>query len=147
LFLYPRFEIEKHRFPLEFFLSKADQIILRLFLIGALTAAGSYLINTKEKVKERFSSFWNRTTSIQNTSILRILYFSFLIIIFHDIYFDLMRLESASVFYKPITPYRLLNIPFPSETSILVICILFFLSCLLAIINFYPVLNSVIAVA
>lgn len=144
--LYPRFEVEKHRFPLYFFLSKTDQIIFRMFFTGATILLGFSLLNVNKKFKLQFEAFWNKETSTKNTAVIRILYFTFLIIIFHDIYQDLMRLENASVFYKPITIYRILHVSFPSPEVILIGCILFFLSCILAIVNIYPSLSSTIAV-
>jgi hypothetical protein len=142
---YPRFFIERHRFPLDFFLSRTDQIIFRLFFISAILLSGWYLISVKEDIKTGFIKFWNRNIHTGHTGILRILYFSLLIIIFHDIYQDLMRLETAKIFYKPVWIYKLLNIPFPSEEGILIICILFFLSSLLAVFNKLPLISSSIA--
>ncbi|MBX9850214.1 MAG: hypothetical protein K2X86_00475 [Cytophagaceae bacterium] len=143
---YPRFIVEKNRFDLAFFLAKADQVIIRFSVI---TLSGSLLLilyKRSEKLKAKLNLFWNQSSSLQNIRALRVLFFSSLIIIFHDVYFDLIALGKAKVFYKPILPLNFLGIGFPSDSIILILYISFIVSCLLCILNFKPILFSIITI-
>lgn len=144
---YPRFFVEKHRFDLAFFLGKADQIILRASLAGLIAMSVLFCNRKSGDFHEKLYRFWNTKTSFRNVSILRILYFGLMLLIFKDIYADLLALSKASLFYRPIFLYKLLGIGFPSETAILVIYVVLILSCAAAIFNIYPVISGTIAVA
>lgn len=144
--LYPRFEVEKQRFDLIFFLHKSDQILIRLLLTGTLLSAFLYLRFTSESIKSRIHNFWNEPASVKNVKILRVLFFSFMILIFKDIYWDLMSWGKAEIFYRPIFLYKILHLSFPSETGILIIYCTLLISCVACIFNVYPVLFSIVAI-
>jgi hypothetical protein len=144
-FFYPRFIVEKNRFELSFFLQKADQVIIR-FSLTITVIFSIYYLYTLEKIKSFFTNYWNQETTVNNIAFLRKLYYIFLIIIFKDIYWDLLSLSKISVFYRPIALYKILHIPIPSHMAILIICLLFFISCTLCIANFKSIFFSVIAV-
>lgn len=145
-FLYPRFFVEKKRFSAEFFLDKADQVIVRFIFVSFIIMLFTYFKNKSENFCIRLNEFWAQKTSVSNVTILRILYFTIIIVIFKDIYWDLMDLYNAKIFYRPILFYKLLGVSFPSTQGIIVICIILLFSSILCIINIAPILNAIIAV-
>jgi hypothetical protein len=56
-----------------------------------------------------------------------------------------MSLSKAKVFYRPILLLKFFNLPFPSETGILILYILFITSCIACIFNFQSIVFSIIA--
>jgi hypothetical protein len=144
--LYPRFEIEKQRFDLIFFLHKTDQILIRFLLTATFLMALLYFRAASSIIKNKIHTFWNEQTSVRNAKVLRVLFFSFMILIFKDIYWDLMSWGKAEVFYRPILLYKILHLSFPSETGIAIIYSVLLISCLACIFNIYPILFSIIAI-
>lgn len=142
---YPRFKVEKYRFNFSFFQDKSDQVILRFSLVVITTCILFYCKSKSGNFREFLSNYWNQKTSISNINILRILFFTFLLIMFKDVYWDLMSLSKAKVFYRPILLNKIFNLPFPSDNGILILYTLFITSCLACIFNFRAVLFSTIA--
>ena len=144
-FLYPRFEIEKERFDLAFFLKRADQVLYRFTFVSIISSIIIYLIRTADTCRTRFSNFWNIETSRQNVKVLRILFYLSLIYIFHDAYTDLLLLHHAKAFYKPVALLRLLHIGYPSATQSMFICLGYIGSCILVILNIFPIQFSILS--
>jgi hypothetical protein len=143
--IYPRFSVEKARFPLSFFLDKADQVIIRLSLISALAALFLLLKGSSEKFQNAWMRYLHDTTSVLNISMIRILFPLVLLWIYKDVWWDLMSHYELRPFYKPVLIYKVLHIDYPAPTIISILCIILLLSCALTIINFRPAVSSFIA--
>jgi len=126
--IYPRFGVEKQRFPLDFFLQKADQVMLRFALVGVGTIIFLSLRQFQSSFGKKVRHYWDGSTSRLNVS-WHLRGFAGLMLLFTwDWYFYLKNLEQARVFYAPIFPYRLLQLPFPAPHWLLVFCGVFWLA-------------------
>lgn len=94
--IYPRFEVEKHRFNLSFFLEKSQQVILRLSLLTSIIIV--YLFFVKEKI-----TFFEEVKDLKQQKYLRIFYYSFVLIVSYDWWESLILLENIRSFFKPIS--------------------------------------------
>jgi|SRR6185437_2502787 len=144
-FLYPRFEIEKERFDVIFFLERADQVLYRFTIISIIAAVILHLFHTSETFKSKFNNFWNPSTSKHNITVLRVLFYLSLIYIFYDAYPDLVLLYNAKAFYKPVLLLKLLHISYPTPTLSLIIFIIYAGSCLLIVFNIFPIVFSIVS--
>lgn len=116
---YPRFFTEKHRFQLEFFLGKAEQILIRFSFLSILALAFYYrnivfrwrLFNTSF-----IQNFWN--ISIQRNKVVFLQVFLAIVWIYESFtwYKSLKLLSRAVEFYEP--HFLLKWIPFPTEESV-----------------------------
>ncbi|HVD98128.1 MAG TPA: hypothetical protein VNB90_07970 [Cytophagaceae bacterium] len=140
--LYPRFEIEKHRFDLSFFLSKADQVVLRATLVYYVLIAMSLFYKLRIHFREKFDRFWYASTSSFNINTLRWLFFSYLIFLSYELCHDLLVLQPISIFYKPILWLRLLHIPFPNEIVVWILACCWLLINILILLRIRIVLFS-----
>jgi hypothetical protein len=144
--IYPRFSVERARFPLSFFLDKADQVIIRFSLICGLAALFLLLKGNSEKFQRAWMKYLHGTTSILNISMIRILFPLVLLWIYKDVWWDLMSHYELRVFYKPVLIYKIFHIGYPAPVIISVLCTILLLSCVSTIINFRPALSSFIAI-
>jgi uncharacterized membrane protein (DUF485 family) len=120
--IYPRFFTEKHRFSLDFFLNKTDQIITRFVLLVGLLVVW----------------WWSRKNTIFNRNLPTILpqhthylvyYFSLLALFFTwDWYFELAKLYEVKAFYQPVFLLKILQLPFPTPLVSLILCIILWVS-------------------
>ena len=143
--IYPRFSVEKERFPLSFFLEKADQVIIRLSLLSLIAAALLILSAYNEKFQRLWNNYLHSTTHIANASFIRILFPLALIWICKDAWWDLMGRYQLKVFYKPVLIFKLLHINYPGPLFITLIYVSLLASCILIIINYRPAIFSSIA--
>lgn len=139
-FLYPRFQIEKQRFELNFFLHKADQILIRSLL---LTSGLSLLlwVQSPEKLLEKnlklhSQSFYNVLTTI---FYLGLLYFTW-----HWI-FAFEQMVRMQAFYRGVLLYRILHLPILPLTLYYTLYWLYLLSIVLVLLRYHMVLFSSIA--
>lgn len=139
---YPRFGVEKQRFPLAFFIKKADQVVGRFVFICLGMLLFVYLYNRKQLVYQKVKNYWNQTTPPGNFQWqLRI--FSGVIFLFTwDWYFHLATLGKAKAFYTPILPYRLLHLPFPDSFWLPGFFIVLLLANLALLVGYRVVLSS-----
>jgi len=126
--IYPRFGVEKQRFPLSFFLQKADQVILRFALVGIMSSIFLLLRQSPAFFRQKIRQYWDANTTTTNFR-WQLQGFAGLMLLFTwDWYFYLKNLEQARVFYAPIFPYHLLHLPFPAPHWLLIFCGLFWLA-------------------
>jgi hypothetical protein len=144
--IYPRFTVEKERFPLHFFLNKADQVIMRFSLVSTIAALLLFLKGKSQKLKTAWNNYLYSATSVANVSMIRIFFSLALLWIYKDVWWDLMSHYELKIFYKPVLIYKLLHIGYPNPFWITILCIILLFSCLLTIINFRPPVSSFIAV-
>jgi hypothetical protein len=109
--LYPRFEVEKQRFELAFFLDKADQVVIRMSLLLVLSAA--LLLNG---IRPKLLSLLSITKPPAFFEGLRLSFYLGLLYFSWHWYEDIPRLISLAEFYKPTYLLRLLRLPIlPAE--------------------------------
>jgi hypothetical protein len=143
--IYPRFSVEKQRFPLSFFLQKADQLIIRYSLVSLIAVILLLLSDHSEKFRSVWNNYLHSTTPIANVSFIRVLFPLVLIWIYKDVWWDMMAHYHMKLFYKPLLIFKLLHLDYPNPFFISLICILFFASGILTIINFRPVIFASLA--
>lgn len=102
---YPRFEVEKQRFELEFFQNKADQIIIRLCLV-LIPWAVILLLYHPNRLIERLSIRRSR----RHFQILRFVFYLGLLAYTWDWYLDFEQVVRMQAFYKGVHIFRLLGL-------------------------------------
>ena len=140
--LYPRFYIEKDRFDINFFLSKADQVIYRFATIYYFIFLLIYLYQTNNFLKIKIEKLFYTETTSRNIDVLRILFFSYCLYLSYEMLDELIAKQSLKLFYKPIYLLSFFHIPFPSYSVILIIGALWYFLNGLIILNIRPILNS-----
>lgn len=122
--LYPRFEVERHRFELSLFLMKADQIILRL---NFCLIAGLALFLAQQlsgKFRSALGSISKGSTEFNQFFLIR-LFFLGLILYTSDWYWDFQQYAAISYFYKPILLFNLLGVSFlPNSLSLVLLVVM-----------------------
>ncbi len=136
--LYPRFEVEKHRFDVHFFIEKSQQVILRLSMYVSLTIGALFF--TKQKIL-----FFEKEKDIINQKILRILYYVLLLIASYDWFESLILLENIRPFFHPISFFKIFN-KMPPLWLNLSIYFIMVASSLLTIFNVKPQLFSWVSI-
>jgi hypothetical protein len=142
---YPRFLIEKKRFDLLFFLTKANQVVYRFILIYYLFFFISYYYTRKEFFRLRFNSFFRIETTSKNIDILRFLFFGYILFLSYELCSELLFMQPLKPFYKPILWLEIFNIPFPGYYAILAIGALWYTFTFLIILKIRTVLCSAIS--
>ncbi|WP_157558732.1 hypothetical protein [Microscilla marina] len=144
--IYPRFGVEKQRFPLEFFLDKADQVVGRFALISLGSLSFIYLYQYKVGLRQKIQHYWNRPTTVYNVQRQLQVFTGILFLFTWDWYIYLNKLGNATVFYTPIFPYRLLHLPFPSPFWLLVLYSVFLFANFALLCKFRVVWASIVSV-
>jgi hypothetical protein len=140
--IYPRFAVEKHRFPLAFFLNKADQIFIRGSFV--LLVASLAFVLTKHR---RWQKFTTQPCSLSHIRLLRILFYLGLLYYTWDWIVDLQKLTALQTFYKPILLFQLLHLPLTGFWVFIVIYSIYLLSVLCSIFNIKPIFSAVVVAA
>jgi len=105
---YPRFAVEKQRFPVEFFIQKADQIILRILIL--LFLSNIFFIYYQSKAYQTFSQKWQKPiTTFQAKTLLK-LYFFVMLAFTWDWGILWSRLIVWEEFYQAISFLKVLNL-------------------------------------
>lgn len=138
---YPRFAVEKHRFPVDFFLKKADQIFIRgtfvLFIVGLIS------LGRKQKIWDKLTQ---KQYSKQHAQLLSLLFYTGLLYYTWDWIFDLQQLSALQGFYKPVFLFKLLHLPLLSGWLFTIVYGVFIISVLGVIILRYPGFSWVVAI-
>jgi hypothetical protein len=144
---YPRFFAEKNRLEIDFFITKANQVALRLSLVVLLSLVFYIWWQISDRFKQGLTDFTGKTTTIHNIYILRILFYLILIIATRDVYQDLQSLRFLEEFYKPLGMLNILHLPFPGKQVSFLIYGFLFLSAILVIFGIKPVFFSCTAIS
>jgi uncharacterized membrane protein (DUF485 family) len=145
--LYPRFEVEKHRFELSFFLQKADQVVIRMVLVNGVVCGG-LLLYTRFPVFTRFCrAFWNQQVTVKQVKIVSGLYFAGMLFFSYEWYALLTDLYQAAAFYKPVPLLSVFHLGFPTPLASAVGCALLLQACCLTMLQIKPVFFSSVAAA
>jgi hypothetical protein len=142
--VYPRFEVEKHRFELSFFINKADQLVFRLIFLAFITAL-YFILARSGHYQQRLESFWNRKEKRKKIRNLIIVFYLGVIYYCADWLIDLSQFWNIHAFYKPIPIYKALGINFPSVSIIFGIYLTLILASLSIVVRVKPLLFSIIA--
>ncbi|MDW7692127.1 hypothetical protein R9C00_14700 [Flammeovirgaceae bacterium SG7u.111] len=142
---YPRFEVERHRFPAEFFIQKAEQVCWRFNLSALLLALFFYLPQKFPSLKKKAGKWWNGDTSVANVHFLRIVFFLAMLGFTFDWYTYLNEYGAASAFYKPVLLFKLLHLPYPSPIYIKVWWVVYWLAILLTFLDIKSWVSSSVA--
>lgn len=137
-FLYPRLEVERTRLSTNFFIEKADQLVIRTSL--CLFVIFFIYVNRYKKLLPEVS------TSKRNITVLRVLFYLGLMWAGREIFVDLISLQKLDDFYKPVLILKLLHVDLPGKAAVVFITTGFFVFCLLALLDIKPVISSVIAI-
>ena len=94
--LYPRFQTEKHRLPIEFFIDKAHLVLIRTLFVefGILI-----LLFLKSRQKKFQISVINTAHSYKT---IIFVYYGFMLITTYDWFWELKSLQQLAPFYKPV---------------------------------------------
>lgn len=141
---YPRFVVEKHRFDNYFFLSKADQVIVRFCLVQIALMAFTAVYYYKSAFRSGVHTFWNITVSVRHVYWLKVLFYLGMFFFTYDWFYYLELVRPAVVFYKPLLILRMLNIGFPSVVVNGILYAMLMISYVAVIFNFKPVISSII---
>ncbi|WP_299457710.1 hypothetical protein [uncultured Microscilla sp.] len=144
--IYPRFGVEKQRFPLEFFIDKADQVVGRFAFISLGSLSFIYLYQYKVGLRQKIQHYWNRPTTAYNAQRQLQVFAGVLFLFTWDWYSYLSGLGNATAFYTPTFPYRLLHLPFPSPFWLLVLYICFLVANFALLCKFRVVWASIVSV-
>ncbi|MGB0521620.1 MAG: hypothetical protein ACPGJS_01610 [Flammeovirgaceae bacterium] len=109
--IYPRLLIEKERFDLAFFISKADQVIFRLGLVSLLGLGFSIWMKKSQQFTQQVKQFWGSRSSRKSIALLRKVYAAIMLLYLFDWYPSLLNVSRLSVFYEPIPLFNFLHIP------------------------------------
>ena len=140
--LYPRFTIEKERFDLPFFLTKADQVIYRFSIVYYLLLCTLYFYKTNNSLKLKINNFFYTKTTSKNIASLRVIFFSYFFYFSYEIIDGLIFNQSLRLFYKPVYLLSFFNIPFPNHYTLLLIGGFWYLLNCLLILNIRVILCS-----
>jgi hypothetical protein len=143
--LYPRFNIEKERFDLTFFLDKSDQVIYRFSIVYYLLFILFYFYKTNNIVAKKINDFFYTETNSKNIAVLRIIFFSYFFYFSYEIIDELIAKQSLSLFYKPVYLLSLFHIPFPSYYALLVVGVIWYFLNLLLVLNVRVIFCSVLS--
>ncbi|WP_157638108.1 HTTM domain-containing protein [Flexithrix dorotheae] len=142
---YPRFKTESHRFHPEFFFEKAFQVILRFDMVSLSALASIYIFSKSKKLESRRKVFWNGQMSPDSTGILTRIFYLGMIGYTLDWFQYLNDYYQLKEFYNPVFLYQIFNIPFPNPIAITFMIILFWGSCIFAILQIKPFVSSAVA--
>ncbi|WKN30778.1 hypothetical protein PZB74_17625 [Porifericola rhodea] len=138
--LYPRFIVEKQRFELEFFLYKADQIVIRTFLV--LTFSGVVL--WFKKPLSWLQRLARKNTLLHFNLLTSIFYLGVFYYSWHWVY-DFDQLERLRPFYKAVHLYNIFHLKIPEPWLLYTLYAIYLISLLSAICRYKSVLSSFIA--
>ncbi|MCS7004211.1 MAG: hypothetical protein NZM38_02665 [Cytophagales bacterium] len=139
-YVYPRFVIEKQRFPLDFFISKADQLIFRLIVVSY---AGLCLFNILRTPKFRKWLFIK--TSRKQVRLLQFVFYVLVAFFTYDWLSTLNDYQKLKVFYSPVSWIAWLGLPYFSPFWLLVTWLSYMISLILASFNLKGIWSASIA--
>lgn len=138
--LYPRFQVEKQRFELSFFLFKADQILVRTLLLALGISFTLWILSPKQflekNIKLHSPSFYSLLVTI---FYLGLLYFTWMWI------WDFEQIVRMKSFYKGILLYRIFHLPILPLPLYYSLYVLYILSIISVLFRYREVLFSTIA--
>lgn len=144
--IYPRFDVESQRFSQEFFLKKADQLIVRVIalLVLALLFVGLY---SNLSFKTKVHSFWNKYAPVEDSRIFISGFYLVLFFFTKDWFFFLQDLEQLTDLYKPHSFYAFFHISFPSAFTLQLLWVVYIISITLTVLWIKPLWFSSLASA
>ncbi|MCS6820845.1 MAG: hypothetical protein NZ551_03155 [Microscillaceae bacterium] len=142
---YPRFWVEKQRFPLEFFLAKTDNILLRLALVLFVYSVGFYYLS-QPRPKRQWQRFWQLALTANEAKWLSRIIVMLCVWASHTWAIDLTLYSEFPEFYKPIFLLKILKLPLLSAEGFYFLWGLMLISfSLTALLGSYSLIFSLIA--
>jgi uncharacterized membrane protein YphA (DoxX/SURF4 family) len=135
--LYPRWTVERLRLKPAFFLRKADQLLVRSWLLS-LTGIGLWVF-LKEPYLHKWAIWWNTPVARSKLSMLERVFFILLCLYSLDFWTYLPAPHPLSAFYRPVSFLSTLHLPLPSPLFSYGWCALLTGSCIGSVIGFRPV--------
>ncbi|UZR94611.1 HTTM domain-containing protein [Chondrinema litorale] len=142
--VYPRFLVESQRFSVDFFLGKFHQIILRFDIVYCFILATYYVYKSKNSIFEFISNTKPNVPKPKYILILSTIFYSGCIIYTYDWYIILLQLQNFALLYKPVSILNFFQRSYPSNLTIHVICIAYYISLVLVIVQKRKFIPSVI---
>ncbi|MCS6824268.1 MAG: HTTM domain-containing protein [Cytophagaceae bacterium] len=144
--IYPRFEYEKNRLGIDFFINKSSQILRRmsaLFLFISLITFSYYRFDV-------FRKFLRDHLYVElvhkRVDVLRKILYTFFLFVASDLTHSLLMRTHVSAFYQPVLLLRIMGIPFPSAGLIGLLSFTLFVSIICVLFNYRAVLFSAISI-
>lgn len=144
--LYPRLTVESQRFSVDFFLSKADQVLGRFLAIGLIILFIRILLLKVKTIRVAFNNFWTSNISSFQILFLVRIYCVALIGFTWDWSYLFYQLHQVKVFYQPTFLLKILHLPFPALSILWFFYGLMLLASILVILQKKPVLFSIISI-
>lgn len=138
--VYPRFEVERHRFELAFFLRHADQIAIRFGLVNMVAMVLLFTARRRAAVSDYWAGFWNLRVSAGKIRLYSVFLYVGILYFSGDWFFELADLYRVRAFYRPVP--MLLHLPFPPPLVSGLLCALLAMSCLAVVLRFRSILFS-----
>ncbi|TAH30658.1 MAG: hypothetical protein EAZ06_02545 [Cytophagales bacterium] len=111
---YPRFWTEKHRFSVDFFINKANQVIVRLFLVIVLCFSSWTIWQYNfYQIPSKIKKYFNATIQKQFTNFLVIWFSLLMLYVAHDWLFIFQKLSQWKDFYQPVFLLKIFGKNFP----------------------------------
>jgi len=111
--VYPRLEVEKHRFSAVFFLDKSLQLMLRASMVVVGIFLSIYWFPLNKKLKKFWRGLLTSEADRKTLSIYRVIFYLSLLGFTKDWFFYLLDYSNAEAFYKPVFILSILGVPFP----------------------------------
>lgn len=141
--IYPRFLTERHRFSLDFFQSKGNQVVFRAIL---LWYAGGVLLALPKPYWSRWYSFWSQKVDKRHVSRLIGLFILFVALFTWDLPLALGKLAEQAELYEPVFLLKLMGLPFPTKPIAYVLVVIFWLALLgAALPRYYGTISLAVA--
>lgn len=115
---YPRWIVERHRFPSSFFLHFADQVVLRLWIWASFFTLTFFAIIHRYPLRRKWIAFFSGSMNSAAFNGYNAMFYLLVAYISTDLLPELIRLSEWTALYQPISFLGVLGIPFP-YTSLL----------------------------
>lgn len=112
--IYPRLAVERHRFEVDFFVLKANQVVLRFLIVNIFLLIIFYWWNISASFKQTIQTYWNKEIAVQKVEFLRKSYAVILAWCVLDWAWTFETLDKIKVFYEPVFLLKILNLSYPS---------------------------------
>ncbi len=143
---YPRFWTEKHRFQVDFFINKANQVVLRLFLVISFTSFTLLIWSFNFfQFSTQIKKYFSQKVSKKYTSFLRIWLCLLMLYVAYDWIFIFQNLENWKDFYHPVFLLKIFGRNFPPFWLLATLWFIWLFSTLfLLFFNFYRIFFGIV---
>lgn len=144
--LYPRLATERHRFAADFFLQKADQVVIRFSLVSLSLSLILWLYQKKEIIRNSIEEYFGQEVGFKAANSLISFLYLYLLYTSWDFYQEHQLLSGIQDFYTPAFPLKYLYPYFPTPIVAGIAYGLFILSALLCAFRIKPFYSSLVTI-